>query len=575
MAEAALSLDAAVAQITATDPRFRVTEAVIRGQRQRVFETAPPHMRALFEDAAAAYGDGDALVYAQERWSYAQLRRDVARLSHAMRRELGLRRGDRVGLALRNYPEMVILFLAAAASGLVAVPLNAWWSGEELSQAIRDGDIAVVFADGPRAARLRAQPELAHLRLIGVREAETETDTGYTALRDRADDSWPDVAIEPEDDLAIMFSSGSTGAPKGVLQTHRNAISAVWSWMMGREMAPLLAGTPAAAPKYPPAWLVPSPLFHVTALYANLIQGLACGAKLALMYKWDTDEAIRLIRDEQITRVSGVPTQTADLAAAVAAQGLSFDHLEAVGGGGSSRPAAQVRQLHEVFPNAVPGIGWGMSETCALGIILSGPEYLANPEAAGRLTPPLQQMKIVDAEGRELPEGEVGELLVRGPSVMRGYLNQPEETARTLRDGWLHTGDLVRIGAGGLIHIVDRKKCIVIRAGENVSCLEVENALHDHPDIAEACVFPVPHPRLGETVGAAIYAPGRPQLDDLAVTGFLQDRLAHFKLPERLWFRSAPLPRGATDKIDRTAIRHDCLAQGARPDTKGELAHGL
>ncbi|MGR3322252.1 MAG: class I adenylate-forming enzyme family protein, partial [Pseudooceanicola sp.] len=331
-----------------------------------------------------------------------------------------------------------------------------------------------------------------------------------------------------------------------------------WSWSTARAVAALMNGGAPASP-YPPSWLIVSPMFHVTALNANLLQGLANGARITLMYKWDVEDAIRLIGREKITRVNGVPTQTADLAEAVAARGLSFDHLEAVSGGGAQRPAAQVRRLREVFPKAAPGIGWGMTETASLGITLSGDDYVAAPEATGRLTPPVQEARIVDAEGRDLPRGEVGELLIRSPSVMRGYLNAPEATAEVLSDGWLHTGDLARIGADGLYYLVDRKKSIVIRGGENTSCLEVEHVLHDHPDVLEACVFAVPHARLGETVGAAIHPRAGVVLTDAAVTAFVAEHLAHYKRPESIWFFDRPLARGATGKIDRLSIRDACL----------------
>lgn len=568
--DAPLSFDAAVARITVEDPRFAVTEAVIRGGRYRVFANAPRHLRALFEGAADLYNGGDALVYESERWSYPALRRDVARLSNAMRDQLDLSQGDRVGLAMRNYPEMVILILAAAAAGIVVVPLNAWWTAEELTQAIEQCDLSVVFADGLRAERLAAAAAGRRIHLVGVRDTAIGED--YVALRDAADDSWPDAPIQPDDEFAILFSSGSTGFPKGVVQTHRNAISAVWSWLMTRAMQPLVTGRPAQPPADPPSWLIISPLFHVAALQANLLQGIANGAKISLMYKWDVDDGIRIIDTERITRVSGVPTQTADLAEAVAARGLRFPHLIAVGGGGAKRPTAQVGRLKQVFPLAEPGTGWGMTETNSLGITLSGDEYLANPDAAGRLTPPLQDMRIVNEDGRDVAQGEIGELLVRGPNVMLGYLNQPEATAEVLRDGWLYTGDLARIGPEGLVYLVDRKKHIVIRGGENISCLEIEDVLHDHPDILEASVFAVPHPRLGEMVGAAVYPRPGSHPAPAEILARLGSRLAKFKLPERIWIKSAPLPRSATDKIDRAAVRRDCLTSsppGVESETTG------
>lgn len=556
-APTALTHEQAVAHLTTTDPQFHLTTAEIRGQTYTVFANAPKHVRGLLEHSAETYGDRDILVYENDRWTYPEFRRDVARLSNVMRFDLGLRQGDRVGVAMRNYPEILILIFAAAAAGIVVVPLNAWWTGPELVQGLDNCAVTHVFADGERADRIRAADPQGRLHLIGVRNADTGA--AYTALRDAADDTWPEIDIDPDADFAILFSSGSTSFPKGVVQTHRNVISAVWSWMTLKTMAPMLLDEPVAPSPYDPSFLIISPLFHVTALQANVMLGIAAGAKISLMYKWDVDDAIRIIGAEKITRVNGVPTQTADLSEAAIRRGLDFDHLTDVGGGGAARPAAQVHGIARAFVNAAPGIGWGMTETNALGVTLSGPDYLSYPNAIGRLTPPVQQMRIVDDDGAPVATGDIGELQIRGPNIMRGYLDQPEATAEVLRDGWLSTGDLARIGDGGMIYLVDRKKVIVIRGGENISCSEIETILHDHPAVLEACVFAVPHNRLGETVGAMIYPGPDKSLTSDEVAAFLHARLAAFKHPEQVWIADAPLTRGATDKIDRKAIRAACL----------------
>lgn len=552
----------AAAQLAQTDPRFEITEAEIRGVRYRVFRNAPPHLRALLREAAPAYEDRDLLVYRDERWDYPAFCDEVNRLAHALSHRLGVRAGDRVALAMRNYPELTILIMAVSSIGAVAVPMNAWWSERELAYAIDDCGAKVVFADGPRYARIEPFAAQRELQLFAVRDAQGPHT--YTDLRDSvASADWPEVEIAPDDDFAVLYSSGSTGHPKGVVLTHRSAISAVYSWIMAKAMAPLLDGAapPAVSPR-PPSLLIITPLFHVTALQSNFLQGLATGTKMALLHKWDAEEAVRVIKAEQITRFSGVPTQSADLMEAARRLGETLDTLEFIGGGGAKRPAAQVGQLAEVFPQAAIGSGWGMTETNALGITISGPDYVAHPEAAGRLTGALQEMRIVDAEGNEVPVGEVGELTIKSPANMRCYLNQPEATAATLRDGWLHTGDLARVDENGLVYIVDRMKSIIIRGGENISCLDVEGALHRHPDVAEACVFPVPDARLGEIVGAGVMLKPGSTLTEAQLTEFLAEHIARFKIPERFWFWPEPLPRGATGKLDRRALRNQCLARG-------------
>jgi acyl-CoA synthetase (AMP-forming)/AMP-acid ligase II len=238
---------------------------------------------------------------------------------------------------------------------------------------------------------------------------------------------------------------------------------------------------------------------------------------------------------------------------------VRLDHLVAIGSGGAKRPAAQVAPLAEAFPWASVGSGWGLTETNALGTVGSGPDYVAHPESTGRAVPPLQEIRVVDERGQSLPAGQVGELLVKGPNVMRCYLNLPEDTARTLQDGWLHTGDLGTIDATGLITIVDRKKNIIVRGGENVACLEVEGALHAHPDVLEACVFSIPDEHLGEIVGAGVRTKLGAHVDAAALKAFLSTRLAKFKIPERIWLRTSELPRGGTGKLGRRALRAECL----------------
>ncbi|MFL1483503.1 class I adenylate-forming enzyme family protein [Marinobacter sp. LN3S78] len=552
-----MTRDEAIAHVVATDPRFQVTEAVIRGVPYTVFANAPDHLGALLRTAVDSFAEREFLVYGDSRWSYRAFADDVNRMAHALTGELGVQPGDRVAIATRNYPEMAVLIMAIASTGAVMVPLNAWWSGDELAFALEDSGVSIVFSDRARYQALESHVSRLDVTQVAVHDADGPLD--YTGLLARSTDtSWPTTAIAPDDDFAVMYSSGSSGRPKGVLLTHRGAISSVHSWVMGKEVAALMDPDGAATLSTTPASLVVTPLFHVTALHSMFLQGMALGAKLVLMYKWNADEAVNLIQQEGITRFVGVPTQSADLIAAAEKSGARLDSLETVGAGGAKRPASQVGEISQRFPAASPASGWGMTETNSLGILISGPDYVANPEAAGRVTPPLQEMRIVDASGREVATGEVGELTVRSPANMRGYLNLPEETASTLRDGWLYTGDLARMDETGLIYIVDRKKSIIIRGGENISCLEVEGALHEHPAVAEACVFPVPDQRLGEIVGAAIYLREGATADQDDILTVLARKLAAFKLPEKLWFHDEPLPRGGTGKLDRKTLQRLC-----------------
>lgn len=553
----------AVRHVAETDPTFAVHETEIRGVTVRAFRNIPPTVPALLAAGWARHGEGawPYVAYETETLTYAEFTKAVHRMAHAMQDELGLKQGDRVAVAMRNYPELLILVLAISSFGGVVVFVNAWWTTQELEFALRDSDARVVFADGARLDRLEPLRDTLGLTLIGVRDGEGRGGHDFTVLRDGAATDTPlQVAIDTDDDFAVMYSSGTTDHPKGVVQTHRGAVNAVFSWLIQAAIVPLIDPPAPDAPEPPrPSALVVTPLFHVTATHPLFLLSLPAGAKITLMHKWDPEDAVRLMRDNDITRFLGVPTQSAELMEAARRMGETLPKMDYLGAGGAKRPAAQVAQLAEAFPNAGVATGWGMTETNALGIGAIGDEYRANPESAGKLHPPVQELAILDDAGNPVPNGTIGEITVKGPHIMRCYLNQPEATAEVLKDGWLRTGDLGTLDDDGYVTIVDRKKNIIIRGGENIACLDVEGALHRHPDVLEAAAFSIPDARLGETVGAAVQLRAGTDLTRADLGAFLDGHLAKFKHPAHLWVQHTPLTRGATDKIDRRAIRAACL----------------
>lgn len=553
-----MSLSEASEHMTRTNPRFTLATATIRGEDLPVFANAPADLRALQAYGASIRAAGaDYIVYEDERISYTDWCAETARLGHALRHHLGVRPGDRVGVAMRNYPEYVTLMIAIASVGAVGVLFNAWWTTEELEYGFTDCGANLVFADGPRVERITPFAARLGVRVVAVRDEAPAGMLGYRDVLSKGQASLPDAVIDPDSDFAIMYSSGSTGHPKGVALTHRGAVQAVWSWFFALSLGPLTAAKPPA-PK-PQAVLCATPLFHVTATHPMFLLSIPLNAKFVMMRKWDGEAAVEVIDREGVTRFVGVPTMCADLADAARRMGRTLPSLSSLGAGGAKRPGAQVSPQARAFPHAAVASGYGMTETNALGLGIQGEDYLARPEAAGRLYPPIQRLKIVDDEDREVPLGQVGELCIRSAAVMRGYLNMPEATAEAMKGGWLHTGDLAKVDAEGFVTIVDRKKNIIIRGGENISCLEVEGALHRHEAVLEACVFAIPDERMGEAVAAAIsaIAPVTPEV----LSAFLSEVIAPFKHPVRYWFQDEPLLRGATDKIDRRAIRAACLAE--------------
>lgn len=559
----AMTLDEAARHVTTTNPLFAVETTKIRGVDYRVFRNIPAHARALLHTSREAQDNGMAeyLVFGEERWTFDEFVHEVNRLAAVLQSDFGLGKGDRVAIAMRNCPEFLVLMMAISSIGSVIVFLNAWWTTEELDYALRDSGAKTVFVDAERFRRLVGLVNVLDLTLVGVRDGEDIAGYQYSTLRDKiADAAIPDVAIDTDDDFAIMYSSGTTGHPKGVVQTHRGAMNAVFTWLMQAVMAPLIDPQPAdASPAPRPSALIVTPLFHVTATHPLFLLSLPAGAKLSLLAKWDAKEAVRIIHKEKITRFLGVPTQSADLIEAANELGVRLDTLTYLGCGGAKRPPAQVGELARNFPSAQIATGWGMTETNANGIGIAGPDYLCRPGIAGQLYPPIQDLKFLDESGAEVGVGDIGEITVKSPCNMRCYLNKPEATTEVLQNGWLRTGDLGFIDEDGFVTIVDRKKNIIIRGGENISCLDVEAALHRHPAVAEACAFSVPHDRLGETVGAAIQTRAGASVLKAELVEFLADHIAQFKLPEHLWIQSTPLPRGATDKLDRRALRAHCL----------------
>lgn len=559
----AMTPEEAVRHVLATEPMFAVVPTDIRGVTYRAFQNIPPSVPALMAASRARHGDGawEYLVYEGERLSYDDFCASVNRMAQAMHSTLGLGQGDRIAIAMRNYPELLMMVLAISSIGGTVVFVNAWWTSEELDYALRDSEAKVVFADKARVERLLPLQAELGLTIVGCRDGEDMGDHSFTALRDSAPSATaPQVQIDPDDDFAVMYSSGTTGHPKGVVQTHRSALNAVFSWLLQAVIAPLIDPPEADAPAPPrPSALVVTPLFHVTATHPLFLLSMPAGAKITLMHRWDAAEAVRLIKEGEITRFLGVPTQSAELMEAARAMGETLPTLDYIGAGGAKRPAAQVAQIAETFPNAGIATGWGMTETNALGIGLIGDDYKARPEAAGKLHPPVQELRFLDDEGQDVPVGTLGEITVKSPANMRCYLNKPEATAEAMQDGWLRTGDLGVIDEEGFVTILDRKKNIIIRGGENIACLDVEGALHRIPDVLEACAFSVPDARLGEAVGAVVHLRDGAMLDHGQMAAALTGHLAKFKIPAHLWSQHTALARGATDKIDRRALRTACL----------------
>jgi long-chain acyl-CoA synthetase len=364
------------------------------------------------------------------------------------------------------------------------------------------------------------------------------------------------VEIDPDDDATIFYTSGTTGVPKGAVGTHRNICTITANGEYAVQRGAALAGhaLPHFTQRPQQARLLSVPLFHVTGCHASMVGSTWSGSKMVMMYKWDPERALQLIEREKLTSFGGVPSMVWEVLESPHFGDYDTSSIQSIGYGGAPAPPELVRRITEHFTLAAPGNGYGLTETSSVAVANGGADYVRKPSSIGRPIA-VVDLRIVDPAGDDVAPGEVGELLIKGPNVVRGYWNKPEETARTFVDGWLHTGDLASIDDEGFVTIADRAKDVVIRGGENVYCAEVEGVLYEHPAVTEASVLGVPHRILGEEVGAVIVL--RPGASATAeeLQAHVRERLAGFKVPTHVWFRDEPLPRNPAGKVLKRELR--------------------
>ena len=551
----AMSMAEAEALLTAPGAPFEIAEETIFGNPTKVWKNALPNLAELAR-TGRSHGERTFIVYEDERASFEAWFRAVAALAHHFT-ALGVRKGDRVALAMRNLPEWPVAFFAATTIGAVCVPLNAWWTGAELAYGIADSGAKVLVCDAERLARIAPhRAELTGLEHVIVSRAEG-TSEGASRLEDviGATNAWaglPDAALPAidlvaDDEATIFYTSGTTGNPKGALGTHRNLLTNILTGGYNGARTFLRRGEELPEP-VPKAVLTVIPLFHVTACSATLMGMIAAGHKLCLMYRWDPIRAFEVIERERVNLTGGVPTIAWQLLEHPARVDYDLSSLEAIAYGGAPSAPELVRKIRDEL-GALPGNGWGMTETSATVTGIAAEDYQARPDSCGPAAP-VAQLRIMDPEGvRELPAGEVGELWARGPMIVKGYWNKPEATAATFIGGWVRTGDLARLDAEGFCYIVDRAKDMLIRGGENIYSSEVENVLYDYPGVTDVAVIGIPHRTLGEEPAAVVHlAPGA-EATEAELQAWVRERLAAFKVPVRIVFLAETLPRNANGKI--------------------------
>ena len=563
----AMSIAQAHALMTAPGSPLEMAEVVIRGEPTRVWKNAPPTLREVFQ-ASVAHGEATFLVHENERVSYAAFRRATLALAHALIAE-GVGKGDRVAIIMRNLPEWPVAFFACVVIGAIATPLNAWWTGGELEYGLQNCGAKLAIFDAERFARV-AEHLSTCPALSRVYVARGEAASAHPLVRPLEDvlgavENWaalpehalPEVAIEPEDDATIFYTSGTTGKPKGAVGSHRNSASTVLSAAVSTVRNCLRRGEapPQPDPNAPQkAVLLSIPFFHTTGCQAVLIPTLAMGGKIVMMRRWEAERGMQLIAVERVTNAGGVPTIAWQLLEHPARANYDLSSIEVISYGGAPAASELVRRIKQVFPKTAPGQGWGMTETSATCTSISAEDYVERPDSCGPALP-ICDLKVMGPDGATLPVGAIGELCARGVNVVRGYWENPTATEATFGGGWLKTGDLARLDEEGFCFIVDRAKDMIIRGGENIYCIEVEGVLHQHPAVMDAALVAIPHRTLGEEPGAVVALKPGAQGGAADLQAFVAERLAAFKVPVRFVFSDELLPRNANGKIIKSELR--------------------
>ena len=559
-------------ELTAPGAPFAWSVTDVRGVPTRTYDAAPPNMAQVWA-GSIVHGDADYIVYEDERISYAEAHKAVDALA-AHLSDVGVGHGDRVALALRNYPEWALAYWATVRLGAVVIGMNAWWTGPELEFGLADSTPKVMVCDAERLDRV--MPHLDGLRssgslhLVGVRlPDETRLPDDAVRWEDALTSATehgpvPEPAIDPDDDLCVFYTSGTTGHPKGAVLTHRGATSNLFNlgfWQVmaaSAEARAVAAGEPPpgsekeAGESYPGSILA-VPLFHVTGCNCCLHPITAVGGRLTLMHRWDPEVALELIERERPASLTGVPTMTRELLNSPDFERRDTSSLSHVGGGGAPVQPDLVHKIEDRLEGR-PSTGYGLTEVNGVITINVGHFFMAKPASAGSPCP-IMETRIVAEDGTDQGPGEHGELWVRGGNVFRGYLNRPEANAEALTDGWFHTGDIGYLDDDGFLFLVDRAKDMVLRSGENVYSAEVEAAIYEHPAVAEAAVFAVPDERHGEAVGAAIVLLPGAECSAEELRDHTRRLIAVFKVPEHLWFLDEALPTNANGKFVKRDLR--------------------
>lgn len=556
-----MALDAIITELTKPGMPFATVPFERGGVEMSAFAAAPPSLAHYFAHFCNEHKDVPFLVDGDVRLTFGETYAAAVCVAESLVKDHGVQKGDRIGLAARNSANWMIAYMGITMAGGCATLLNGFWSGDELAYGVDLAECTILLADAGRAARLEGHAHNAKLVLFDHGNAPAE---GLANVW-RAPGAEGPVAlallaqIGPDDLATILFTSGSTGKSKGAFSDHRGVVHGIMSYVSQSAMAKILLEKQGEDLSAQPCALVAVPLFHVTGEIPLFLQSYAIARKLVLMPKWDATHALELMQNEKVTYFVGVPLMSYEIASHPDLAKYDISMCKSFAAGGAPRPVEHVNKIKQAFPGGFPLLGYGLTETNAVGCGNFNENYLAKPGSTGKASQPMVDLRILDEAGNELQQGQVGEVCIRSVANFRGYWKNEEATkAAFTGTGFFRTGDLGYLDEDGYLFIVDRKKDIIIRGGENISCIEVEDAIYAHDDIAECSVFGIPDERFGE-VPAAVFnlKDGAPAMSKAQLREFLLSRIAPFKVPleDHIWIAEESLPRLGTQKIDKRTVR--------------------
>lgn len=558
------ALDTIIGELTKEGQPFATVGFERGGVSVPAFAVTPPTLAHYFAHFCNEHKDVEFLVDGDIRLTFGQAYAAAVCVAEGLKTNHGLAKGDRVGIAARNSANWIIGYMGIAMAGGCATLLNGFWSGEELAYGIDLAECKLVLADEGRAKRLEGHAHNATLVMIEHDQAPAEGLANTWVVPAPGGTSVAMAMLGelgPDDIATILYTSGSTGKSKGAWSDHRGVIHGVMSYVAQSAMAKVLLEGQGQDMSDQPSALVAVPLFHVTGEVPLFLQSYAIARKLVLMPKWNGGEALRLMAEEKVTYFVGVPLMSYEMANHPDREKYDLSACKSFAAGGAPRPIEHVTKIKEAFPEGFPLLGYGLTETNAVGCGNFNENYIAKPGSTGKASLPMVDLAILDDDGNTLPQGDVGEVCIRTIANFRGYWNNDEATeAAFTNDQYFRTGDLGYLDEDEYLFIVDRKKDIIIRGGENISCIEVEDAVYAHDDMAECSVFGLPDERMGE-VPAAVFRtkPGRGAMTPAQMREFLLTRIAPFKVPleEHIWVVTEVLPRLGTQKIDKKTLREE------------------